>query len=142
MGSTGMKALCRALSDNVFVTYLVSLHIVVTISRIPGTWRIFCTSEPNDDCFLLKNLNTKILNISHSSVLYSFMKKIRPQLLRASLTVVFQDVSENNAGSDGAKYLFRVLASNPVLLQLHAEANNFNENDANYVYDALLVRFH
>ena len=41
MGATGMKALCRALSDNVFVTYLVSLHIFVTIPRILCTWRIF-----------------------------------------------------------------------------------------------------
>ena len=49
-------------------------------------------------------------------------------------------MSENDAGSDGAKYLFRMLASNAVLLKLHAEANDFNENDANYVYDALLVR--
>ena len=54
-------------------------------------------------------------------------------------TRIFQDVSENLLGSSGAKYLFQILAKNKVLVSLQAQGNDFNENDAKYVYAALKV---
>ena len=52
---------------------------------------------------------------------------------------MFQDVSENLIGSSGAKYLFQILAKNKALVSLHAQGNDFNENDTKYVHAALKV---
>ena len=52
---------------------------------------------------------------------------------------MFQDVSENLIGSTGAKYLFQILAKNKALVSLHAQGNDFNENDTKYVHAALKV---